>query len=393
MNKHHVIIGASAAGIAVANKLVQLEPDSFITCITKENELPYNKCLLADYLGGIKKEADTFLKALSFDSKKTLLRNTEIVAIKPESQEIICSDTTAISYDTLFLGMGSSPFIPPFMKNNWYPGVFLFHTLADAHSIIQYSDQKNIKNAVIIGAGLSGIECADALNKRGISITLIERSHQLLPHVLDSQSSDFLKKRIALHNATVYTNQNVTSLQQNKEQLCVQLDSGLAIEAPLVIVTTGLRPNIHLAQEAGIAVGMHGILVNANMQTNVPTIYAGGDVIQVSNLLTHEQTNSCLWPDAMLQGMHAAFAMTGQPKPYKGASLIMSSAFFGLDMAHAGILESPDSSDQLIIKAHDTYYHKYLLCQGKLKGFSVLGNAHNLGLLKRTLLTQESLNL
>ena len=120
----------------------------------------------------------------------------------------------------------------------------------------------------------------------------------------------------------------------------VTLVGGMSMDADMVIFATGLRSNTRLAQNAGIAIGSQGVLVNEYMATSIPNIYAAGDLIQIQDRLSGITMRSCMWPDAMQQGLCAAQAMAGQPKAYYGPSIIMRSAFFDLKFARRVSLES-----------------------------------------------------
>lgn len=394
MSIQYVIVGASAASMAVINKLVRLVPEAQIICIAGQYETPYNKCLLADYLAGTKDLQSIQLITPSNQGAGVIFKTgISLKSINPTSKTIMCSDDSIIAYDRLFLGMGGNPFIPPFMPTEWHKGIFTFHTLADANKILDYVAGNHVAKAVIIGAGLSGIECADVLQKKGIDITIVERQPRILHQFLNNDSAQFLVERIQEGKGRVFDGQTVVAIQGDLSKVTgVQLASGQLLEADLVILATGIRPNIQIAQNAGIVSVPQGVLVNQYMQTSIPDIYAAGDLIAITNTLTGEVMTSSTWPDAMLQGIHAAQAMVGQPKPYLGAAIIASSAFFGLNFAQAGLCE-PQNGDQVIVKKEIDYCHRFILRNGALKGFSVLGNAHNLGMLRKMILTGQAFDL
>jgi NADH oxidase (H2O2-forming) len=269
--------------------------------------------------------------------------------------------------------------------------VFTFHTVADANGILDYVKQNQVKRVIVCGAGLSGLEAADALSKHGLNITLIEKNNRVLSTLLNEESAAFLHKQIAQAGVTLRCNTQMSQFALQDDQItAVQLTDGAILETDLVIVATGLQANTDLAKKAGIIVNNNGVVVNEFMQTNLPHIYAGGDLIEVKDQLTGITTRSCMWPDAMQQGMLAASAMLGKPRAYAGPSLIISSAFFGLKFAHAGIL-SP--SEGVFQRQGEDYCHRYLLENGILRGFQVLGNRHNLGNLRRILLIKQPVSI
>lgn len=385
MHKRYLLIGASAAGIGTLIKLRQIEPEALITCVTDQKELPYNKCLLADYVTG-QIEAERLSIYNKSDKNLTFIFGKKAIAIDSAQKTVALDDGTVLTYDCLFLGMGSSAWVPP-ISGIENAGVFTFHTLADAQAILAYAKKNRVKNAVIIGAGLSGLEATDALAKHNLSISIIEKSDQVLPALLTAQAADFLVRIIQNNNVNVCLNTYVQEIlaHANGQVSHVTLNNGTLFAADMVIVATGMRPNIQLAQDVGIAMSEHGIVVNEYMQTSVPDIYAGGDLIQVTDQVSGKPMRSCMWPDAMNQGMHAAFAMAGKPKAYPGPCIIAASGFFGLKFAHAG-----SNKGDILQEQGADFYHEFWVQEGWLAGFQVLGTRHNLGQLRRMLLTKSN---
>lgn len=390
MAKQYLLIGASAASIGALLALLRLNPDGRrITIISSEAELPYNKCLLADYLGGTLEAERLSICATSQPQCNWVLGQT-VTAIDHEKKCVVTSAGNQYFYDELFLGMGSSPWVPP-ISGIQSTGIFTFHTHADTNAILSFVRENAVKNVVVIGAGLSGLEAADALLKHNLSITIIEKNEQVLPWILSEPAANFLQQKIKQHGVTLLCNQSVIGFTKTHETVsAVQLQDGNVIPADMVILATGLRPNISLCEQSGIATTQHGVTVNEFLQTNIPHIYAGGDLIAVKNVLTGTMMRSCLWPDAMQQGMLAAHAMSGKPKqPYAGATIITSSAFFGLKFAQAGIVQAHDPSVNFYRTHGEDFCHTFALRGGILVGFEVVGTRHNLGDLRRLMLTQQ----
>jgi NAD(P)H-nitrite reductase large subunit len=392
MAKQYLLIGASAASIGALNALLRLDPHGQITIISAESELPYNKCLLADYMGGTI-EAERLSIAATNQVQCTWVLGQKVTSINSATKQVVTDSGSYYSYDELFLGMGSSPWMPeiPGIKS---AGIFTFHTHADTKNILLFVKERAVKKVTVIGAGLSGLEAADALLKHNLTITIIEKNEQVLPWILSKDSAAFLHKKIQEHGVQLVCNQSVIKFTESEGIVTgVHLDNGSVIPTDLVIVATGLRPNISLCGKAGITLGRYGVVVNEFLQTSTPHIYAGGDLIEVKNLLTGSLMRSCLWPDAMQQGMLAAHAMAGKPRAYHGANIITSSAFFGVKFAQAGILERHDSSLSLHRTQGVDFCHTYALKDGILGGFEVVGTRHNLGDLRRFLLTKQPVSI
>lgn len=389
--KTHVIIGAAAAGIGVLNTLIRLDPNSRIICISDEKENPYNKCFLADYLHKVKEEHE--LNILRTDLLKhpnlELILGVRVIRINREAKTILLSDNRSISYDTLFLGTGSSPVMPPIDGING-KGIFTFHTIADANKIMAYVNDHGVKQIVIIGAGLSGLECADSLRSWGLEVKVIERSDRVLARQVDNAGSEFIARM--MHNAGVELrcDQTVKEIvHENGRVVGIRLKGDSYILAEMVIIAAGLKPNVELARDAGLVLAGGYVQVDESMRTSDPTIFAGGDCVMVFDQITNMHVASCTWPDAMAQGAVAAHGIIGLKKIYPGAAIITSSAFFGKTFVTCGAINEIPAFYETQVSQSDDFYHKIVLCDGQIKGYLLIGNTQQASKLRRAMLTGE----
>lgn len=396
MLKKHIIIGTSAAGIGAAQKLRQLDQKSEILCISDEAQMPYNKCFLADCLAGRKNRDEVYTKKNDFFEKNNiqLLLNSTVVAIEPVQKNIILADNSIYFYDTLFLGIGKKT--PQILKEqDEVHGIFAFHSLASLLVIENYLINNNVQEVVIIGAGLTGLECADALQKYHVNIHIIDMHDQVLASQSDADSAKMMQDVLEKHSVTVHLQTSIQHVMSNNAIVqAIELTNGTKITTQMIIVAAGARINTQLAQNAGIIVdpATKAIITNEYLQTNYDTIYAGGDAILVYDTLLKKKVPNCLWPDAMLQGITAAHTMAGQKKVYGGTAMIASTSFFGINFASCGSINHIPEHYQVIIKQNSDFYYKYVLFEQKLQGFLMVGSSFNLSLLKRAVLTQETIN-
>lgn len=389
MTKKHLIIGTSAAGISAANTLRNVDAEAEIICISQEAELPYNKCLLADYMLGLKNQEDviTLTPQKAQQKRIELLLNSQVMAIQPATKSVELSDGQRISYDTLLIATGASPYKPP-IAGIQAQGVHTFYTLQDSNTLLHQLTLQQ-RNIIVIGAGLSGLECADALRSRGAQVTIIEKADQLLPRHVTKQGSCIIERAVDAHGVSLHLNAQVMEImQQNNQVIGVKLNNGICLPADMVVVAVGVRPNSWLALRAGITLHNEGILVNDYMQTSCADIYAAGDVIMVNDMATGKLVNSCTWPDASLQGLVAAYNMAGKSKKYPGATLVTSSSFFGIKFSSCGLLQLTESIQRISKDGHQ-FYHDFFLDQGVLKGFSLVGTIDQASFYKKMVLTQE----
>jgi NAD(P)H-nitrite reductase large subunit len=392
-NKKYIIVGNSAAGIAAIRTLRSLDPHGTIICISDEQENPYNKCFLADYISGDKSEQQTYtisqeqLEKFAVDMRY----GVPVVGINPQEKHITLKNGTIESYDALLLATGTRPILPNIEHMSSYSNVFAFHNLKSAHQLSSFIEERKPKKAVVIGAGLSGIEIADALARHNIEVHLIERGAHLLSAHLTVNASQFLECAMSKSGVHVYANRTVVEVEGSAGTAGhVILSDGTIISTDLIVVTAGLVRNAELACGAGLMIDQYGLVVNDYLQTSANDIYAAGDLISTVDQISGRSMASCTWPDAMQQGRYAAYAMAGQPKPYSGGAIITSSAFFGLKFYSCG---AKDNSELTIIeRSGDHYYRRYLLQGNQLKGFILLDDGKKFAQLKAALLTKRPVN-
>lgn len=401
----HIIIGSSAVGISAIRKLRSLDAQAEIVCISDEQEQPYNKCFLADYVGQKKTEEQVFTLKPDYCTANniTTLFGTRVERIVPSEKKIIISSASSsqqeLSYDTLLIGTGVSPLVPPIEGIKDGNGVFMFHRLRDAHGIMAYICNNAVKKAVVIGAGLSGLEVADALTTHGIQVAVVERAQQVLFRQVDSTAHHAIVAKMAACGVTWHPGCQVKKIVSTDVGVTgVELEGGEFLETQMVIVATGSRPNSDLAVEAGIKVQDGAIITDEHMMTSIPGIYAAGDVALVRDQLTGKMVRSCTWPDAMMQGMVAAQAMVGAPQAYKGVIMVVSSAFFGIKFASCGpIVEAltyeVPKNFEVILQESPEQYQALLVQNNVLRGFLLVGNTKKLPLFKRAVMTQEAIVL
>lgn len=395
MKNTYIVIGASAAGIGVLSKLRSLDSTADIICISSQKELPYNTCLLADFLAHRKEESSIFTKGLDFFEKNhiKLILGALVTKLYKDTSEIEVNYNYKLKYTKLFLGLGTTLYFPKINMDSDMKGIFGFHTLNDTYNILNFVKNNDVKNATIIGAGLSGVECSDSLAACGIKVNLIEMQSRILPLSIDQEGSLVIENLMPYFGVTFYPNTTVLAIK-SKDHITKQitLSTNKKIETDMIIFATGAKPNVKLALSSGIDSSEQGIRVNEFMQTSDPNIFAGGDVAIVKNLIDGKFVRSTMWPDAMQQGMIAAHAMTSQPKVYPGVCIIASSNFYNTTFVSCGEVINPLSDSQIIIRKEAGFYHKFILKEGRLTGFLMVGNVQNLGELRRNIISKEIIN-
>ena len=397
MKKKHIIIGSSAAGMGVCAKLRTLVPDDDIACLTASAEMPYNTCLLADYLADGEHPSNLWTKPASFFKTKniTLQRDTRIVKIDAHKRLVHDQHGIVHHYDRLFLGLGTSPImlttISPATSN-----LFTFHTLRDTTALDTLLRAQEPRTALVIGAGLSGVECADALVERGLTVTVVEGGRHVLPTLVNTAGAAVIETLMEKSGVTIVPNQRVAQILVNSAGAAcgVALSDGTQLDADLVVCAIGARANTQLAEQAGCEVSGGGVLVDEFFRTTVDGIYAGGDLATMTSLLDGSLQRSGTWPDAMQHGMLAARAMSGDlSKPYPGLAVVLSSKFFDTQFVSCGPVVDTPKKYSIQEKSGKGWYHRFIVDTNNiLKGFLMVGTLDNIGALRRAVVQRESID-
>jgi NADPH-dependent 2,4-dienoyl-CoA reductase/sulfur reductase-like enzyme/nitrite reductase/ring-hydroxylating ferredoxin subunit len=268
-----VIIGAGAAGNAAAEMLRREGYEGPITLIGADEFLPYDRPNLSkDYLAGSAPEEWIPLRSADFyrERKIDTLTNTSVTAIDPTAKQVTLSDGGSLGYGALLLATGSEPVRLSIPGDN-LPHVCYLRTLADSRSIIEKAE--NAKRAVVIGASFIGLEVAASLRERKLEVAVIGKESLPLEKVLGSELGNLIRETHKAHGVKFYLGRTPALIQDRQ----VQLDDGTTLDCDLVVVGVGVRPNIALAEKAGIATD-NGVLVNEFLETNIPGIFAVGDI-------------------------------------------------------------------------------------------------------------------
>ena len=273
-------------------------------------------------------------------------------------------------------------------RENYWPKdgilshVQFIHDFADAQKILNFVEQQNAKRAVVIGAGLTGLECADALARLGLQVSVVERADQVLSKHVDKVGAQKIEGLMRDFGVDFYGDQEVIGIDDNT----VQLKSGKILPADMIVVAVGVRPN-KIEVKSGEFEGLGGYLkVDECLLTNLPDVWAAGDMIVAPDILTGQLSPSCSWPDAMMQGNIAAQNMVGRERKYPGILSIANSHFFGQDFISCGNLEGENS-------LQGDFASSYQKCitdgDGLVSGFVLVGDISKYPALRRAILTKQ----
>ena len=341
----YVIIGAVAGGASTAARLRRMDEHAEIVIFEKGAYISYANCGLPYYIGDVIKDRNALFvqTAAAFNQRFNIdvRTRTEVTAIDPASKTVTAIDQTTgktytETYDKLVLSPGAEPIRPP-LPGITHEGIFTLRNVTDTDYIKGFIAQKHVKKAVVIGAGFIGLEMAENLHDLGLDVTVIEMGNQILAP-LDYPIAAMVQKHIREKGVQLLLNDAVSAFEKQDSGLQVLLKSGTILDADVVIMSIGVRPDTRLAALAGLKLGeAKGIWVNEYLQTSDPNIYAVGDAIEFSNPITHQSMNTYLAGPANKQGRICANNLVlGNVQKYHGAINTAIVKVFDMTVASAG---------------------------------------------------------
>lgn len=299
-----VIIGGSDAGIAAALRARELDGAAHITVILADAFPNYSICGLPFYVSGETPDWRQLAHRTQFEGIE-LLTNYTAHAFDPSRRIVSVTDEYGkrdlIAYDILLIATGARP-LTPRIPGIDAPGVFPLHTIEDSFRLHRYLLEKEPQSAVIVGSGYIGLEMADALTHRGLGVTLIGRSKNVLATV-DESFGRAVEETLRRHGVRVESDCEVHSFTQNRGRLLVHGSRDLNVGGELVLVAMGVEPNAVLGQKAGLRTGVKDALsVNRRMETDIPGVYAAGDCAETWHRLLEAYTYLPLGTTSHKQG-------------------------------------------------------------------------------------------
>lgn len=345
--KRLLVIGGVAAGPKAAAKARRCDPEMEITVIERGECISYAACGLPYHICDVVEEEDLVVKTpQDFKQVKdidVLLRH-EALAIDRSHKEVEVRDLETgnvrrLPYDKLILAVGASPFVPP-LPGIDHANVFTLHTVGDAVAIKKLIDDGRAKRAVIVGGGPIGLEAAEAFRMKGLDVTVVEMADQVLVP-LDREMALLVQKHLAEKGVAVLTSEKATRFEGNAQgEVARVVTDKRTIDTDLVLIAVGIRPNIDLAQRAGLEIGKsHAIKVNDRLETSDPDIYAAGDCIETVNIASGMAAWAPLGSAANKLGRVAAVNATGGTDTFRGLLKTLLVKVFDLNVGRVGITE------------------------------------------------------
>jgi NAD(P)H-nitrite reductase large subunit len=383
---HHVIVGAGPAGIAAAESIRKHDAKADITVIHGEPGEPYSRMAIPYYLvGQIPAEGAVMRKdADHFTSLGIAIVSGRVTGLNADTGHVMLDNGTELSYDRLLIASGSSPVQLPIPGID-LPGVVNCWTMEDAHQIADVCHPGN--RAVLIGAGFIGCIILEALTRSGVELTVVEAENRMVPRMMNEVSGGLIKRWCENLGVNIHTSSRVREIDQitgpsGQSMLRVLLDSGETYEADMVIAATGVHPNTDFLSGSGIGMD-NGIVVDECFRTNLPGVFAAGDVCQGFDFSTGLKTVQAIQPTAVDHGRYAAANMVGVVMPHPGSINMNVLDTMGLVSSSFGLWMGVEGGDSAELVDEEEY--RYISLQFRddvLVGASSLGLTDHVGVLR-----------
>jgi NADPH-dependent 2,4-dienoyl-CoA reductase/sulfur reductase-like enzyme/rhodanese-related sulfurtransferase len=343
-----VIIGGGACGPKTAARARRLDAAARICMVQDEELISYAGCGLPYYISNIVKsrnallvrDAATFKKISNVD----VLTATRVDRIDRTTHRIDVTSLAdgrhySIEYDKLVIATGSSPVLPPIRGIN-LKGVHVLKRVPDADEIRAMIDESESKKAVIVGAGLIGVEMVEALSARGLEVTVVEALDKVLPGTLDTEIADLLADHVKSKGVILKLGQKVVEFRGAGEMVSHAVTDKETLESDMVIFAIGVHPNSKLAKDAGLEIGPFGdIVVNESLQTSDPDIYSGGDCVANISIITGKKIFVPMGSTANKHGHVIAANITGGSEKFPGIVSTACVKVFDFNTGRVGLGE------------------------------------------------------
>jgi len=344
MPRRIAIIGANAAGVDAAAAARKTDRQAEITLLTTEKYSSYSRCGIPFVIGGhIPHFSDlvvfpsTYYKMMKLDLRtETIAKKVDAKAKTVEIQDKKGSAET-LQYDSLIFATGARPFIPP-IKGHDKHGLMTVRTIEDGERIDR-AVENGAKSAVVMGAGLIGLEMAIAFQERGLKTTVVELLPQILPAMLDADMAKSVQEMLEQHGINIMIGQGVEEFL-GKDKVTGIVAGGKQVDADMFVAAFGVRANTELARDAGIELGpTRGIRINQNMETNEPNVYAAGDCSECFHMITQRRVLPQLGTVAVRQGKVAGTNAAGGYSVFPGCLGSAVTKFFDTEIGITGLTE------------------------------------------------------
>jgi NADPH-dependent 2,4-dienoyl-CoA reductase/sulfur reductase-like enzyme len=377
-----VIVGAGPAGLTVAETLREYDRSVEIVLLSREPFPPYAPPAMADYFLTGRRETlfwkgEDACRRLEVDYRQ----NVRVSQVRPAQKQLNLEDGASLSYDRLVIASGSSLYAP--LPGRELPGVYDFKSLTAAHSLVEEGKRRPGGKALIVGAGFIGVEIAILLRELGLVVTVIELSDRVMPRMLDAETAEIALSVMRERGIEVRLGTKAAGFTGKRKAEAVALESGDGLQADVYVAATGVKPHVEFLAGSGLDVGW-GVRVDNYLRTNVPDVYAAGDVAETFDRLTGERYVHAIFPNAVAQAQVAARNLLGLETPYPGSENMNSLKHLGLPVMAVGAAEGEEEWRW----RQGNALRKIFLRDGRIVGFRLTGDVSTAGLYRALMLAR-----
>lgn len=360
-----VIIGNGVAGISAVEAIRSKNSQIEIEIFTDEKYFHYSRPRIIEYLGKKIEKEKLIIKNKNYYEQNNIKINleTKISKIDCENKKVILANGESVIYDKLIIAAGAFSFLPP-VKGSNEKGVFTLRTIDDADKIMDFIKDK--KRAVVIGGGLLGIEAGISILNHELEVTIVEFFDRLLPRQLDKDGAAILQKMLEDKGLKFLLNKQAEEIKRENEELKILFKDGFALECDMILFSSGVRSNLEIIKETKIEFDK-GIKVNKNMQTNIPDIFAAGDVAEFNGIVYG------IWPAAKEQGWAAGLNAIEENMEYVGSVFSTKLKVAGIELASMGSIEAKQDIE-IITKSNENIFKRLFVQNKKIVGAILLGD-------------------
>lgn len=373
--KQYVIIGNGVAAAGCIEGIRSIDHDGKITVVSEETHPVYCRPLISYYLEGktdlerMKYRSNDYYNEMGCD----VLYGKKAVQIAPDAKTVTLNDETLLSYDTLCVAAGSSPFIPPVPGLDSVEKKFSFLTLDDTLALESAITKDS--RVLIIGAGLIGLKCAEGLKNRVADIVVCDLAGRVLSSILDDECASMMQTHLEKNGIRFLLGDSAERFEHNT----AVMKSGKTVPFDVLVLAVGVRANTSLVSSTGGEVN-RGILVNSRMETTLPDIYSAGDCTEGEDISCGEKRVLAILPNAYMQGRCAGVNMAGGDTVFDNAIPMNSIGFFGLHAMTAGSYFGKEDGGELYEEKSEGKLKRLFTKNGFLTGFILIGDTDRAGI-------------
>ena len=365
--KRYLIVGDGVAGARAGIKVRDTDPEGEIRIFTEEAYPFYYRVRFPELIAGDIKIKDIIIHTKEYYQNKKISLHLEerVTGGDPQKKEIATQLGKSYPYDQLLLATGGYAFVPP-IKGVEKKGVFTLRSMNDAIGFMEFLP--GVKQAILIGGGLVGLETGGALLKRGIKVAVIETNPRILPRQTDPEGAKILQEKMEKMGFSFFLTAQSDEIVGKDNVEGLRLKDGRIVEGQMAIISAGVRSNLQLAKAMGVET-KDGILVNDRMETKSPGICAAGDVAE------HRGRCYGLWPAAQRQGEVAGVNMAGGNAVYEGTTVSNRLKVVGVDLTAVGDIDAEGKLECVVRCDRETgVYRKLAFKEDKIVGCLLLGD-------------------